>query len=277
MSIVKILQLDNADDIENLLTKKILENTTYSEYYLHLSVQDSDQVDTGYKLYTILEERKIVRFSLIINNILCYLGVLKSEFPLPSHIDITRLLDFLIKLVDRCDIHIQHIQTFVYFLIKPSCELSKHHHEARIELVTTCFRKEMDILRQSQTTLEMTNSAFQKISKYLVHLDKERCKQLTSEHVKTNITRENFNTFVVGVFMYMGLLKSEEPTPTSNNLSAPLYLLDFILEDYKELPKSSYDILEAFLSDKLSWKYTFCNAKRKKLYYKLQSINKKEM
>ncbi|XP_066923277.1 uro-adherence factor A-like [Clytia hemisphaerica] len=272
-TITRILRFKDHHQCTHLLKKKIHNTNVYTIYYLHLSTSefDHDQTDNGFKLYELLSHQDMDQFALVLNDLLCYLGVIKSEHPVPNNINVKTLLRYLTQLIQHNDLDAHTIQTFVYFLIKPSENLSKHHKE-RVEFVEACYHAEMRALSQDTANIDsLMNRAFEKLSTYLVHLDKERSKEITKEHIIQKITDENFNQFAIGAFMFMGLLKSEEHVATTNDLSAPLYLLDYILESMETLPKSSYYILTAFLGEKLSRKYKFCNKQRITLYNKLMN------
>ena len=228
----------------------------------------------GYKLYTILSQEKcyICSFKHVINDFLCYLGLIKSEEPVRRNLNIKGVLSYFKDLINNNNIDVESIQMFAYFLIKPSKELNQYRNE-RLEFVQACFDSEMKYLQLKND--ELTNIrntilfAFQRICIYFVHLDMEKSKELINTHVIPKITTENINDFVLDVFTFMGVLKSETPIMVTSNQTAPLKMLDHILEEFTNLSKSTCTILLAFLGEQVSWKYHFSNKSRTHLYNKI--------
>lgn len=269
--------LENIQDVDQcsqLLDEKISNPNTYTDFYVgECSQKEVPHNQHGYKLYTILSQGKFKTYSfkLVINDFLCYLGLIKSEEPVQNNVDVKKVLEYFKNLISNNNIDVESIQMFVYFLIKPTQELKQYHNE-RLEFIQTCFESEMKYLLQDDEHTNDSNtilSAFRKISIYFVHLDMEKSKELINKYVLSKLTTENIDSFVLDVFTFMGILKSEKPVIVTSYQTAPLQMLGYIIEEFPNLPKSTQIILSAFLGEQASLKYRFSNKSRTLLYKKL--------
>ena len=266
--------IQDVDQCSQLLNEKISKSTTYTDFYIYLSSQKGATSNKhGFKLYTILSHGKcLCSFKQVINDFLCYFGLIKSEHSVQRNVNVGNILVFFTDLISSNDIDVASIQMFVYFLIKPSKQLNQYSTE-RLELITACFHSEMRyLLEHRSVTVETTiRSAFQKICIYFVHLDKEKSKELIDLHVVPKLNALSIDSFVLDVFIFMGVLKSEKPVMVTANQTAPLLMLDYVLEEFPNLPKCTCYLLLAFLGEQVSWKYQFSNKSRKLLYNKLSA------
>ena len=263
------------------MNNKISRSSKYADFYVELStskqdLQKNDNQKSGYKLYTILSQDDCqCSFKRVINDCLCYLGLVKSEHPIPGNINVQSLLVFFTNLIEENEIDVKSTQMFLYFLIKPSTILNRYHDE-RMKFVTSCFHSEMRHLKRNDdkdstsTRYSLVLPAFQKICTCFVHLDVAKSKELVDSYVSENLTSHNTDQFILDVFMFMDILKSETPIPLSTNKTAPLSMLNHVIDSFPvPLSQSTRTILLAFLGEQVAWKYHFSNNARKSLYNKL--------
>lgn len=272
---VKILNHSrNREECMHYLKRHVYQVNTYTEFYLKISETSQaesslDRVELASKLYDIVEEYDLCSFTLVINELLCHLGVLKSEKPLKEQINISSLLEFLKLFIENGNLKLYHIQTFAYFIAKPSWRLSVHK-TLRIDVLSACFHQELNsIHHQSSSLLDRITIAFRKLCEYIFYVDVELSKNLLHKFVVPYITSELSTQFVINIVQYMGLLKSETPVPTTENATPSLVLLSSIVDnDSNILSQDSRRVLKAFL-EQTSTVFRFCLKHKNNLYKKL--------
>ena len=273
---VKILNHSrNREERVHYLKRHVHQVSTYTDFYLYLSETPSksesslDRIELASKLYDVIEEYDLCSFTLVINELLCHLGVIKSEKPLKEQINISSLLEFLKLFIEIGNLKLHHIQTFAYFIAKPSWRLSEHK-TFRIDVLSACFYQEMNKIQHQSTPLDRITTAFRKLCEYLFHVDVELTKNLMHKYVVPYITDELSMQFTINIVQYMGLLKSETPVPTTQNATPSLVLLGGIVDnDVITLTQDSRRVLKAFL-EQTSAVFRFCLKHKNNLYKKLQ-------
>lgn len=276
-SINLILTTSEDDDkCSKQLESHIIRQQTYSDFFLELSGTPPENLTCknlklAGKLYRIIEENQLCSFMMIMNNLLCHLGVLKSEEPLKEKVNISNMLNFLTQLVQHGNLSSYHIQTLAYFLAKPSLILSPHK-PARILLLQACFTKEMELLKQNKIpTVEYATAAFRKLCEYLFNLDADKTKELACQYITSHITKNNSSNFIKNVSAYMGLTKSETPVPTTENLKPALIMLYNIIDSANtQLSDKCKNILSESLRQ--SWPDRFCIKQKDVLHEKLNML-----
>ena len=207
-------------------------------------------------------------FGHIVNWLLVFLGLIKSETKIQIVADISVTLSLLQKLVTKPFFGLLHMRQLAYIISQPNISLSKHN-ETRIQFLLTCLDLE---LRQISFSCKYPFRTFVIIHSLLCCLqdDLENAFRELDKLFICCLSEGNCLDFVSDVLVYLGLLKSEHPVNTTTDLGTCLRLLDHIVQQ-KYFPSGGAFLLTAFLK-KPNELLESCEAERMQLLKSLRKI-----
>ena len=207
-------------------------------------------------------------FGHVVNWLLVFLRLIKSETKIQMEVDISATLSLLQTLVTKAFFGLSHMRQLAYIISQPNILLSKHN-ETRIQFLLTCLDLE---LRQISFSCKYPFRTFVIVHSLLCCLqdDLENAFRELDKQFICCLSEGNCLDFVSDVLIYLGLLKSEHPVNTTTDLGTCLRLLDHIVQQ-KYFPSSGAFLLTAFLK-KPNELFESCEAERMQLLVSLRKI-----
>jgi len=209
--------------------------------------------------YDVIKESSLTNFAHVVSHLLSYLGAIKAEKPIPESASVPNLLTFLEEMVKRNTMTAEHVTMMTCFLARPNRSLLPYH-DLRMSFLLTCFKQQISQLNVHTDDRRYLRSCFIKLCEYFVHLDMNLTQQLTRDYLLPHINDKNSTTFIMDTLTYMGLVKSEEMVVTTQDITAPLLLLDFIFVS-KRMSLLTSQKLYAFIQLN-NPRFKFCSTER---------------
>ncbi|XP_065058786.1 uncharacterized protein LOC135686472 isoform X2 [Rhopilema esculentum] len=188
--------------------------------------------------------RKTCNINVVVNWILVFLGLIKSERPVDTSKELSKVLSLLCQVVMLPYFELRYTRQIAFTVARPHV-MFIDHAESRTQFLITCINIEISSVSFS---CKYPFKIFVAVHKYLSNLDDDLNVAIRTldTHMADFLCHENSLDFVSDILIYLGLLKSEFPVNTTTDFKSCLPLLAHIVRQ-AYFPENGAFLLHAFI------------------------------
>ena len=188
--------------------------------------------------------KRTCNINVVVNWILVFLGLIKSERHVTTSKELSKVLSLLRQVVMLPYFELGYTRQIAFTVARPHV-MFIDHAESRTKFLITCINKEISSVSFS---CKYPFKIFVAVHKYLSNLDNDfnAAIRTLDTHMADFLCPENILDFVSDILVYLGLLKSEFPVNTTTDLKSCLPLLAHIVRQ-ADFPENGAFLLHAFI------------------------------
>ena len=188
-----------------------------------------------------------ISFSLVINWLLVYMGLIKSEKRVDPIPDVDCLLSLLEHMIAQELLSLHDARMLAFFICKDHTILLSWRTEC-LSLLQTCFKEELKEFDQNTHSCrcEALVRILSTICTYFGKLSLDTAFETADNFLRANLNLVDRFEFVNSILIYLGLLKSETPSDIIFDIKTFLKVLDHVVKQ-TYFPTDVLFILRAFL------------------------------